>query len=598
MTVGDEGARGPVGDGPFVSFAQHGEDVVLWRALGGRERVTYVDVGAFHPRDDSVTHALYERGWRGVNLEAQPDRLQAFLDARPEDVNVGVAIGDVDGVATLTVPDNPGWASLVDAGVTGVDPTGSRLVEVQVRRLDTLLPELGVDHVDVLKIDVEGAEPGVVRGLGDTIRPTVCVVEGEAPGLGRTAGDAAVALLVDAGYTHCMFDGLNHYLTTDPSLVDALSVPANPLDHFRLDLVDRLMREREALLTTISVLAADAASLRAALAPTTDGASPDVDAVADEAPADVAPGTDGTVEQEAAATGPEPQDAGTHVEAADDDPQGEDPQDDDPLGDGAQAHDATTPDVPVATVFAAPDVRAARRRSTFRALVSGREPMPTEDAAPADPVVAPWDLERLAPAPLVAALYERVLGRAADDEGLAVWSAQIEAGHAAVDVAIALARSDEAQSMRPAARVATERFLRAWVSHRALAELGVVAPADRRYPDGQVAHAVFVDALYEVTFRRRPTKDEAAHEIHKLTNGIGRDWMIRSFAARPEAVSLLAGRGDGGVRGRLRAARAQRDQVATFRDLVLESESRILSQLMAAVTAVNGGPVPPGPRGA
>lgn len=37
-------------------------------------------------------------------------------------------------------------------------------VTVQVRRLDTILEELGIDHVDMLKIDVEGAEEAVIRG--------------------------------------------------------------------------------------------------------------------------------------------------------------------------------------------------------------------------------------------------------------------------------------------------------------------------------------------------------------------------------------------------------------------------------------------------
>jgi FkbM family methyltransferase len=41
---------------------------------------------------------------------------------------------------------------------------------VQVRRLDRILEELGIDHVDMLKIDVEGAEEAVLRGA-DRILP-------------------------------------------------------------------------------------------------------------------------------------------------------------------------------------------------------------------------------------------------------------------------------------------------------------------------------------------------------------------------------------------------------------------------------------------
>ena len=93
---------------PFVSYAQHGEDVVLWRALGGGIARFYVDVGAFDPTEDSVTCALYERGWRGINIEAQASLVAAFERERPEDLNLCVAVAARDGAATLHLQVCPG----------------------------------------------------------------------------------------------------------------------------------------------------------------------------------------------------------------------------------------------------------------------------------------------------------------------------------------------------------------------------------------------------------------------------------------------------------------------------------------------------------
>jgi FkbM family methyltransferase len=218
----------------FESYSQHGEDVVLWRALGHRPDVVYVDVGAFHHTNDSVTRALYERGWRGVNIEPNAELVALFERERPQDVNVVAAVGDHEGTILLRRGREPGWSTTVEGpGVEAVVDPDSEALEVPLRRLDSILAEAGIDRVDVVKIDVEGAEVAVVRGMLDGgVRPTVCVVEGVSPALGRGPGDEAVQLLVDAGYTHCMFDGINHWLTLDEELVPALSVPANPLDGF------------------------------------------------------------------------------------------------------------------------------------------------------------------------------------------------------------------------------------------------------------------------------------------------------------------------------------------------------------------------------
>lgn len=47
--------------------------------------------------------------------------------------------------------------------------TGDRAVDLTLRRLDSVLPNLGVSHVDFLKIDTEGAEFQILEGLGEML---------------------------------------------------------------------------------------------------------------------------------------------------------------------------------------------------------------------------------------------------------------------------------------------------------------------------------------------------------------------------------------------------------------------------------------------
>ena len=38
----------------------------------------YVDIGAFHPTEDSVTKLFYDRGWRGINVDPVPEVVASF----------------------------------------------------------------------------------------------------------------------------------------------------------------------------------------------------------------------------------------------------------------------------------------------------------------------------------------------------------------------------------------------------------------------------------------------------------------------------------------------------------------------------------------
>ncbi len=74
------------------------------------------------------------------------------------------AIADYDGTAKLFPHDNP---EFVAHSLTPRSATASQAVEVQVRTLRTVMRELGHDHIDLLKMDIEGAEYAVIDNLID-----------------------------------------------------------------------------------------------------------------------------------------------------------------------------------------------------------------------------------------------------------------------------------------------------------------------------------------------------------------------------------------------------------------------------------------------
>lgn len=59
----------------------------------GIEKPSYLDIGACHPTIISNTALLYSHGSSGINVDANPEHLDAFKRERPRDITVikGVA---------------------------------------------------------------------------------------------------------------------------------------------------------------------------------------------------------------------------------------------------------------------------------------------------------------------------------------------------------------------------------------------------------------------------------------------------------------------------------------------------------------------------
>lgn len=220
----------------YISYAQNFEDVILWRVFRLYGPGRYIDVGANHPTHDSVTKSLYERGWRGINIEPVEHYYQALCAERPEDVTLCVAIGETEGVLTFYEDRNTGLSTLSEEMRDIQQAAGIQFSPrtVRVSRLDAIceqyLPPSEPFHF--LKIDVEGFEEQVLRGM-DFARFRPWLVMLESPFNKRPAWES---LILEAGYQYAYCDGINwYYLAQEhPELIPCFSIPPNILDEFQL----------------------------------------------------------------------------------------------------------------------------------------------------------------------------------------------------------------------------------------------------------------------------------------------------------------------------------------------------------------------------
>jgi hypothetical protein len=224
--------------GPFESYSTNGADVVLWRALQDVGQGRYVDLGAGHPTQGSISMAFYAHGWRGITVE--PDAGMADLQRRERP-------GDLLIEAAVTGKEGGPWAPpVVDRQH---ESTSGQAAAARTRRIDAILQDAGwaTDDLHFLSIRTGGTEGDALEGIDLTVwRPWILVIEAAPPlsaELPRTRWEPPVTA---SGYGFCLFDGASCFYVSDEHRHDlgpALSYPACRSDNYTT-LEDRELTER------------------------------------------------------------------------------------------------------------------------------------------------------------------------------------------------------------------------------------------------------------------------------------------------------------------------------------------------------------------
>jgi FkbM family methyltransferase len=216
-----------------LSYAQNLEDYTLNLLFPDLASGTYVDVGGGHPIADNVTFYFYLKGWRGLIVEPQEDLAKLYASIRPRDHTVSTLAGRTDGEIDFHIVDGlHGLSSANRINAESAAQYGAKFKTVKrpVRRLSRLIDDAKLTAVDVLKIDVEGAEADVLAGLDLTRHePRVVLVEAVNPHTNGDEWKAWEPLLTNAGYKFAFFDNLNRYYVA-PGCNDLLArFPESPV---------------------------------------------------------------------------------------------------------------------------------------------------------------------------------------------------------------------------------------------------------------------------------------------------------------------------------------------------------------------------------
>tara|TARA_X000000950_G_scaffold257023_1_gene323130 strand:+ start:1026 stop:1763 length:738 start_codon:yes stop_codon:yes gene_type:complete len=167
----------------FKSYGGSGEDIFIAKFFRNLKKGFYVDVGALHPINGSLTYLLYQKGWNGINIDMMQENLRLFDIFRKRDVNLDIAVSSSKGFIN---------AYLFEIG-SGVNTTQLKLAKkwrgefnknftkrkVKKNTLNNIFKTNKVARdFNFLNIDVEGHEFDVLKGLNlNDYRPKLISIE-------------------------------------------------------------------------------------------------------------------------------------------------------------------------------------------------------------------------------------------------------------------------------------------------------------------------------------------------------------------------------------------------------------------------------------
>ncbi len=171
-------------------------------------------------RDITFEHALANRfGATVILIDPSPtgkETMEKPENRRPEFIFLDVALAGHDGDLCLSPPPDPEEGSWIPEDKKQDSSGDSRTISVKCRTVQSLMAEFNHPHIDLLKIDIEGAEYDVVESiLHSPVKIKQIAVEfhnGVLPGIPHSLTIRTLLRMYRHGYRLVHKGGSNHTL--------------------------------------------------------------------------------------------------------------------------------------------------------------------------------------------------------------------------------------------------------------------------------------------------------------------------------------------------------------------------------------------------
>lgn len=126
----------------------------------------YIDVGCFHPIRLSNTKFLYDKGWRGINIDISKKSIDLFKITRKKDINLNIGIGNKNEISEAYFKKDLFHANTLVYDHAKIFLGNYTKKKINVHTLNSVISNNAKNKkIDFLDIDCEGKDLEVLEGL-------------------------------------------------------------------------------------------------------------------------------------------------------------------------------------------------------------------------------------------------------------------------------------------------------------------------------------------------------------------------------------------------------------------------------------------------
>lgn len=124
----------------------------------GEKEGFYVDIGAFDPYLYSNTVWAANHGWKGMNIEPNPEVIAMFQMYRNNAINLNVGVATETGILKYYMNQESAMNTFSEEYANKVHKHERKIKEIQVRPLKDIFEEYNIRDIDYMDVDVEGKD--------------------------------------------------------------------------------------------------------------------------------------------------------------------------------------------------------------------------------------------------------------------------------------------------------------------------------------------------------------------------------------------------------------------------------------------------------